>query len=1663
MVLKKFSQPALNVITIVAISVHNLLPFAYVPAVYAVDSSSQKAIKQPIAFNRATNEFEVTLDSDQDITYLLAYRTEDTTQVVNGTWQTEEGQINESIYAGTCSNDDCVPHFSTRGILKYGANSSYQAILFTIANNQDLQIDTNRTTDSLELTEAEINWLETGEFPSATPEPITTVLVEEDDSFLDTIAGAFDTSLTDQPEGQIDTYVTEVNSCMANSLNGCVITDKDDYSPYEVVLINGYGFEPNTDYTIIISSSDEPAVNFSATITTDDAGAFSYSYQLDGIYRPDYTIQVFDLSGALVAETTFTDAPISGTSVDSAGANDEPGQKDLTQMSVDYSGLPSDFDLTWNWDELRWTGNNTGDACALFDTNGNGFADNALCVTVAGNPGSWQATNLYSCDDDRNNRCTNSVGMTISGITSCTAGTSSDDPFAAGDEYPNDTKAECTLDLIDIPGAELLDVCSYPSQQPNSDPSDCIVFQVNTGKLEIIKVLDPAEDSGLFNLQIDGVSIVTDVGDGGTTGEQILDPDTYAVGEAAGTNTNLANYSSSIECRDLNGAGEIVASSSDAGPTDVTINEDDDIVCIITNSLQQGTLTVNKVLAPAEDSGLFNLLIDDAEYATNQGNGGTTGAVSLQSGDYVVSETAGTDTVLDDYTAVFSGDCDEFGNVTVNPGQDSSCTITNMLKTGSITVIKNVVPNDSSVWDFLLAGPGDSAYGILDLGDEEQQTISDLLPGNYDLSETTDLAYVTSVSCDNGASGQDSVNFDLSPDETITCTFTNSKLPTLTLQKTVNNNHGGTAIADDFQAYIDGSPINWNDPQTLDPGSYTASEDTVTGYQSSGWTGDCAQDGSTTLAYGDTKTCTITNSDIAPTLTLVKQLTLDDGGTATASAWTLTANGTSAGFFGSGPVVGPNQVVADVTYTLSEDGPTGYEGSAWQCNGGTQSDNTITLSLAQDVTCIITNDDIAPTLTLIKEVINDDGGMATASAFQAYINGNPVPWGQAQTLNAGNHTASESGLVGYSAGDWGQDCSPDGSVSLLPGDNKTCTITNDDLPSTISGKKFNDINGDHIRTNGTTDPNLPGWTIRLDDENSDQAPNCPTGTSNGQYCQLQTDEFGNYSFTGLAAGTYRVSEVQQTGWLQTRPNENYGGQGAQADGTYLLTIGNDEVIDERLFGNQGRGTVTVTKNVDSDGDGEIDVFGSTDWVWDLDGDESYPTGTNSAEVSAGLHVISELQKDNYHVTSLLCDNNPYGATESGQINIQPAQDRSCVFTNTRDTGTLIIDKITNPSGSQAEFTFDIHQNQELIDQFTLTDQQDPQSLTLTTGAYSITEQDLEGWDLTSAVCTDGETEFDPILSSITISKDKTITCTFTNTQRGSITVAKSSSFDVNTQQEFTLSLGGDATASAQLAIGEQHSFNLLTPGTYSLTETVPTGWELASIICDQEIARENGQLFTLEPGQDVYCEFTNNPLPSRLLISKTNNHVSDTLLPGDDVVYTITITAADNAVTQVIVTDLLPTGFTYQSGSWTANSSTRGDLKTLGITTEPTYASPGAWQLGDMEADEIVTLTYIAAIANDQEYGTYPDLAWATGTGGTGQILAQAQDPGFVDDNFVGTSIKIDKQEIPSSSYETQGQVLGASTELPATGANSIWLLVATLCNLVGVSLIYIGKQKHSQ
>jgi hypothetical protein len=89
-------------------------------------------------------------------------------------------------------------------------------------------------------------------------------------------------------------------------------------------------------------------------------------------------------------------------------------------------------------------------------------------------------------------------------------------------------------------------------------------------------------------------------------------------------------------------------------------------------------LTVRLRVLPAGDPGRFNLRIDGSARATNQGDGGSTGMVTVSGGRHIVSQTAAAPTNLSDYRTFIGGDCGQDGRVTLAPGDVKICFITNL-------------------------------------------------------------------------------------------------------------------------------------------------------------------------------------------------------------------------------------------------------------------------------------------------------------------------------------------------------------------------------------------------------------------------------------------------------------------------------------------------------------------------------------------------------------------------------------------------------------------------------------------------------------------------------------------------------------------------------------------------------------------------------------------------------------------------------------------------------------------------------------------------------------------------------------------------------------------------------------------------------------------------
>jgi protocatechuate 3,4-dioxygenase beta subunit len=209
-------------------------------------------------------------------------------------------------------------------------------------------------------------------------------------------------------------------------------------------------------------------------------------------------------------------------------------------------------------------------------------------------------------------------------------------------------------------------------------------------------------------------------------------------------------------------------------------------------------------------------------------------------------------------------------------------------------------------------------------------------------------------------------------------------------------------------------------------------------------------------------------------------------------------------------------------------------------------------------------------------------------------------------LTAGTYRIREVGQAG-----WIQTTVNPDDVTIVSGANSTDNDFGNFqifIPGAISGLKFNDINGDGIQ-NGT-DAGLAGWTIQLD-KDANGTVDATTITGAG----------GAYSFTGLAAGTYRIREVNQAGWIQTTVNP--------AD----ITIVSGVNSTGNNFGNFQLGAISGQKFNDVNGDGIQNGAdaGLAGWTIQLDKDANGTVDSTTVTGAGGAYSFTGLVSGTYRI------------------------------------------------------------------------------------------------------------------------------------------------------------------------------------------------------------------------------------------------------------------------------------------------------------------------------------------------------------------------------------------------------------------------------------------------
>lgn len=1417
-----------------------------------------------------------------------------------------------------------------------------------------------------------------------------------------------------------------------------IITDKLDYSPSEIAVISGSGLEPNKTYSLTISSTDYPPTSTTIDITTNGSGEFSYNYQLDGKPRLNYSIEI--KNGELtVAKASFTDtASVTTTLSNVSCMQDNPkSPKDLNCTANDVS-IASVSGILVNGHGCRYPGdvvNFTADWQIVANASnrynvGIYFATSGQTSALTGPTTSTgcSVTSLPSTPDppffDGGTSCggitndgTGSVSITMTAVCNPDSSGFLHLPYCTS--WQENSQSSCAVPTDAVPGTKSKCNCKDGFTIPVTIPPS----------IELIKSLSPASDSGKFNLKINGTPYKTDAGNTGTTGKQTAIDGQNTISEAAGTGTSLANYTSSASCV-LRGTTTDVAVTGTGPSWTLSASNGQDIVCTITNTVNNGSLTVIKHVVNSfggtKVASNFTIGVTGGTPTSFSGSESGTSVTVPANEYYEVSETPVTG-----YSVGYSSDC----SGTMPPGGSKTCTVTNTAIQPKLTVTK-VVTNDNGgtkvVADFpLFVGATQVTSGVE----------NGFNAGTYTVSETPQTGYtMTGITGDCAANG----SITLSPGDVKSCTITNNdNAPALHLGKTVTTDNGGTALATAWTLTATGtilSPTNLSGTTPVDSGAgfkadtYALAESGgPSGYSAGTW--DCG--GATmpdathvVVPLGGDVTCTINNNDIAPSLVLNKIVSNTSGGNAVITNWTLTASGPTS-ISGAGGI-SSGATFAAGTYTLSETGLSGYTPGSWICTGsGSQVGNQITIGVGQSAVCSITNSDVAPKITLNKLVNINYGGTATPSSFTLTIDGGGVVQGIATAVTSNiAHTINELSLAGYAftsiTGDALCPAVLGGSVTLTEGQNITCTITNHDLPATLIVIKHvvNDNGGGS--TAGDFTMNVTGTDVSTASFNGQESP----GTT-----------------ITLDAGSYSVDETNFPGYAKTI--------GANCSGT----IANGETKTCTITNNDIAPTLTLIKQVTNDNGGTATASA---WTLSAIGDGGISgTGTvgPTAVKSNVAYTLSESGPAGYTAGAWNCVGGTMGVS-APTITLSEGESAVCTITNNDNAPSL---KLIKSIDYGPKYPVDWNLSATATgSSFTDAGNSTTFHPVVANTGYTLSESTVEGYtQFGNWACNKGRLVGNILTLSLT---DQETTCTIDNHRdMGRVLVHKN--IDINGDGDWadtneTSDVYANANGFSWNFYNGQRSYGVLLTGiptttsyaTYPISENMPADYRFVSWFNnnDEEASCTNPTGYsmpsTVQITKDTLTEITLcnvKEIPS-ISIAKSNNSGSG-ITAGSTVTYTLTITNTGNVtLSNIDITDYLPGGFSYVSGT------TAGD-----ITTDPAVSASGAltWNYaGPFTPQGVITFSYQAKTGSNLGNGTYTNFA--TCTANYGQILEVAamlpELPNSTSCNTVSSNVVIGSTL--SYSGTLIGQVLGASTELPATGSPTIILIVAL--GLISTGLI---------
>ena len=912
---------------------------------------------------------------------------------------------------------------------------------------------------------------------------------------------------------------------------------------------------------------------------------------------------------------------------------------------------------------------------------------------------------------------------------------------------------------------------------------------------------------------------------------------------------------------------------------------------------------------------------------------------------------------LSDYLneATVASSSEQFESDTSN--NDDSVQIT---VNAELVVVKQVVNDDggdATLSDFTVAS--DAGTLNFDTGVAVGTTTtytSDTLyisPGTYSLVELDFDGYSEgSWSCTEGIVGDSSFNagsVTLDFGEQTVCTIINDDIaPTLTLAKTVTNNDGGMLTDADFALSIDASVVANNVATTVAANTpVVISEQDVAGYTEGTWactdanglttglpTAGAALGETIALEAGSAVTCAITNDDIAPLLTLTKTIVNDNGGDLVIDDFDIAIDGNEV------TSAAANTVLANSAITISELAVPGYTAGTWACSdanalttglptAGTATGEAITLASGSDVTCAISNDDIAPTLTLTKTVINNNGGDSLISDFDIAIDGIEVADGVASTVLANESILiSELDLAGYTEGSWScidantltaglptAGTATGETLVLEPGADVTCSITNNDVAPTLTLVKV-------VNNNNGGDKSIADFDIAID------GTEVISGVSN--VVAANTDlVISELELDGYTAGTWSCSDSSGLSTGLPSAGAASGETINLAEGAMVTCeISNDDIAP----------LLTLAKTIVND-DGGLKAIEDFDIA--IDGAEVTSGATNTVVANVDI-TRSELDLPGYSEGTWSCvDANGLttglpgaGDALNTNVNLLPGSDVTCSIENNDVAPTLTLTKtLTNNNGGDLTVgDFDVSIDGVEVSNGAI-------NTVKSNEAILISELDMPGYTEGSWACTDstGLTTGLPLAGTatgetLTLSPGSVVSCEITNddiapTLSLTKTVINDDGGD-RAIEDFDISIDGvevpsglvnTVVANVGILVSE-----IAVPGYTSGTWACSDSTGLTTVLPTAGSA--TGETISLKQGSVVDCAITNNDIAPTLTLVKTviNDNGGDKVIADFDISIdgvevssgTANTVLANEPIT-ISELDLVP----YSEGTWACTDS----------------------------------------------------------------------------------------------------------------------------------------------